>query len=443
MTGLKLSHKVSLKLAITPQLKQALYVLQLPHMALKEYLVKQISENPLLQSSDGESLDAKIKNILNSRRDAPQYDRSSSSEIIDAQLVEKHSGPSLNEHLLHQLRMSFLSEEDLSTAQELISTIDSNGYLRMPLYKLAKERNLILDKADEILKIIQFFDPPGVGARNLRECLLIQLKHKQQERSLAYKIIDCYFKELSRKKYGTIAKKLNTNIHKVKEAVNKITSLNPKPGAAFSKNTNIAIVPDFTVRIHKNNLCIDLNKTYLPKLKLNSEYRKLLNDPATTDEVRQFINSRLRNAVWLIKAMEQKQKNSLRVMRAVLGTQKQALSKGLFHLKPLTLKNIAAKTGLHISTVSRIISNKYIDTPQGTIRAKDLFSPRFITASKGAVSRSEILRKIHKLIKDGKTTKALTDRTIADTLSKSGIKISRRTITKYRNSLRISSSFLR
>jgi len=447
MKELSLSHKLNQKLLITPKLKQALYILQLPYCSFETYLQKHIAENPLLQSLSKENLEGEIKKILSSHTTSypknQTYTDRGTDEYMPFLQKESPQIQNLQDYLLQQLKMTFLNESELSIAQELVNHIDSNGYLRITIEQFAKDHDFSLDKLEPILKTIQSLEPSGIGARNLQECLLIQLKNNEQEQSLAYKIIQLHFKELAKKAYQIIAKKLRVNLEDVEKALRKIKTLNPRPGTIISEeDNNITIIPDIFVEVHGNRIRLMLNDDNLPQLKINSFYKKLLNSSTASDETTRYIKERLKNALWLIEAVKQRQNNMIKIIKAIAETQKQAVRKDLSCLKPLRLKDIAHKTGLHLSTVARIVSHKYISTPQGTIRAKDLFSPKLYLNNGGVTSRKIVLSRIQIIVLNNRQAR-LSDQAITETLHKEGIRISRRTVTKYRNLLKILPAFLR
>ncbi|MDP2938168.1 MAG: RNA polymerase factor sigma-54 [Candidatus Omnitrophota bacterium] len=447
MEKISLSHRLSPKLLITPKLKQALYILQLPYNSLEGYLKEQIAENPLLQSMSKENLEGEIKKILSSNNASYLKNQTYSGSEIDNSMQFSQKEPpqtqNLQDYLLQQLRMTFLNENELLIAEELINHIDSNGYLRVSLEQFSKERDLPLEKIEAVLRAIQSLEPSGIGARNLQECLLIQLKNDEQEQSLAYKIVQSHFKELTKKAYQIIAKKLDVSIAEVKSAIEKIKSLNPRPGTTISQEeNNVTIIPDVFVKVYSNKLRLMFNDDNLPQLKVNPFYKKLLKSSAASEETTRFIKERLKSALWLIEAVKQRQNNMIKVIKAIAEIQKQAMRKDLSYLKPLGLKDIAHKTGLHLSTVARIASNKYIATPQGTLRIKDLFSPKLTLNKGGSISRKNVLSRIKNIVCIDKQ-KPLFDQAIADILRKNGINISRRTVTKYRNLLKIPPVFLR
>lgn len=444
MEAHKLLPHVSPKLRVTTKLIQALYLLKLTISALKEYLNKSISENPLLQASDLESLYSNIKNLISSSRDSiDKTQLIAADEIGNYAEYLKSDTANLHDHLLHQLKSSFLNDDELAIGEDIIECLDSNGYLTSSLAELSQKHNIPIQMVEKVLDAIQAFDPPGVGARNLQECLLIQLRIKDMEYFLAYKIVKSFFKELSRKKFSVIAKKTSASIDKVKEALKIITSLNPKPGAVFSHDKNVAIIPDVLITKHKNRLKIELNEKELPSLNINPNYLKLLQDQNASQEVMQFITERLRNALWLKKAMEERRNNILKVMNAIVKIQKQAILNGFPHIKPLTLTEIARISGLHHSTISRIVANKYASTPQGTVKIRDLFSGKYRLSNGSVISSKNILSKIQRIIVKGNKKMPLTDKAIADILREDGIQISRRAVAKYRKKLNISSSFFR
>src|SRR3989338_9219378 len=396
MRNHNLSPRVSPKLRVTAKLIQALNLLKLATPALKEYLDKSISENPLLQASDLESLYSNIKTLIFSDHDRVSTTHlTASGEISDyAQNIESAS-INLHDHLLHQLKTSFLNDNELTIGEDII------------------------------------------------ECLLIQLKIKTMEHSLAYVIVKSFFKELARKNISLVAKKTGNSTDKLKEAMKIITSLSPKPGTVFSRDENLTVIPDAIITKHKNCLRVKLNEKELPSLNINLNYLKLLRDQNTSQEVKQFITERLKNAIWLKKAMEERRNNVLKVIHAIVKIQRDAILRGLSYLKPLTLTEIAKISSLHHSTVSRIVANTYASTPQCTIRIKDLFSGKYKLSDGSVISSKRILLKILDITLMGNKKTPLTDRAMADILRKNGIQISRRTIAKYRKKINIPSSFFR
>ncbi len=393
----KLSHKLTQRLLITPQLKQAIRLLQLSYLELKNYVEQKIAENPLLQPCQENELKSGIERMLREPIPSSQNDKtiiSNRDELPDFSEIQSQDTPTLETHLLHQLRMSLLNDDELRVGEEIIARLDENGYLRENIEALAADLKCSHVKIQKALKTIQTLEPYGVGAINLQDCLLIQLRNNEQEYSLAFRIVESYFKELARKNYGLLAKKLRVSLNAVEEAVKQITSLNPKPGAVFSCDKNIAITPDLIIERDKGRLKVSLNETGIPKLRINNHYKKLLQDPRTHDEVQKFIKNNIKNGLWLINARGQRKKNVIKVARQIVKIQKVAIVSGLSQTNPLTLKDIAVKTNLYISTVGRIVANKYALTPQGTIKLKEFFGTKYIARNGNIYSNKYLMAKI-------------------------------------------------
>jgi len=436
----KLTLQAAPKLILTPRLRQAITLLELPLPKLKAYLSQEAANNPLFQSSkeglkeslQRESLPEPSAIIPSSR----PYEADESS--LRAQTDKE---PSLHDHLSRQIRLSDLNAEGLLAAEEIIACIDSNGYLRGTPEALSRRIDCPVEKIINILNAIKYLDPPGIGAKDLQECLLIQLKSKDKTGSLEFKIIERCFKELTKKKYGLIAKKLKKAESAVRSAIKEIKRLNPRPGADFSQEISIRVTPDVIIDKRKNKIEVTLNQENLPCLRVNDSYQEILQDGEASNETKQFIKKHLVNARWLIKALNQRNQNILKVTREIAKIQKRALFQDISEVRPLTLKDIAQKTNLHLSTVGRIVKHKYALTPRGTVRLKDLFSVKYPTKSGNPISGKNIAAKIKNIA--AFANKPLTDQKIADILQKGGILISRRTVAKYRDRLRIPPSFFR
>jgi len=431
----RLLHKTTTKLILTPQLKQAISLLELPFHKLKTYLEYEAAHNPLFQSSK--------EDMLACLQEKPSRNSSvanhNGDELLTQLVQDKPIG--LHDHLCQQLRISNINNETLTIAEELVTYVDGLGYLRLSPESLSKRLDCDVTKIEEALNIIKSLDPAGVGAKDLQECLLIQLKNKGQIQSLAYQIISRYFKELARKEYHLIAKRLKIDEKQVKSTLKEIKALNPKPGVSYTHETVLPIIPDAYISGKKNKIEITVNQEALPTFRINDSYQEILHDIDTPDETKQFIRERLRNALWLIKTFSQRNQNILKVVREIAKIQKHAIFKDISATKPLTLKVIAQKTGLHLSTVGRIVAHKYISAPRGTIKLKDLFSVKYRSKDGKLVSAKHIAAKIKDITASAKIP--FTDQKIADTLQKEGIIISRRTVAKYRNKLRIPPSFFK
>jgi len=432
----RLLHKITLKLILTPQLKQAILLLELPFHKLKTYLEHETAHNPLFQSS-------KKEDILACLQEKPLRSSSVTSrngdEFLMQLLQDKPIG--LHDHLSQQLRISNINNEILTIAEELVTYVDDLGYLRLSPESLSKRLDYDVKKIKEAFNIIKTLDPDGVGAKDLQECLLMQLKNKGQIQSLAFQIVSHSFKELAQKKYHLIAKKLKVSEKQVKSALKEIRALNSKPGASYTHEMALPIIPDAYISRKKNKIEITINQKALPSLKINDCYQEILKDNDTPVEIKQFIKEHLHNALWLTKTLTQRNLNILKVVREIAKIQKHALLEDISATQPLNLKTIAQKTGLHLSTVGRIVAHKYISTPKGTIKLKDLFSVKYRSKDDKPVSAKYIAVRIKDISASAKIP--FTDQKIADTLQKEGIIISRRTVAKYRNKLHIPPSFFR
>jgi len=431
----RLLHKTTLKLILTPQLKQAISLLELPFHKLKTYLEYEAAHNPLFQSSK--------EDMLACLQEKPSRNSSvakhNGDELLTQLLQDKPIG--LHDHLCQQLRISNINNEILMIAQELITYVDDLGYLRLSPESLSKRLDCDVTKIEEALNIIKSLDPAGVGAKDLQECLLIQLRNKGRIQSLAYQIVSRCFKELAQKKYHLIAKRLKISEEQIKSTLKEIKALNPKPGASYNYETALPIISDAYISGKKNKIEITVNQEALPGFKINDCYQEILRDIDTPDETKQFIREHLHNALWLTKTLSQRNQNILKVVREIAKIQKHAIFEGISATRPLTLKVIAQKTGLHLSTIGRIVAHKHVSTPQGTIKLKDLFSVKYRSKGGKPVSAKHITVRIKDIAASAKIP--LTDQKIADTLREEGIIISRRTVAKYRNKLRVPPSFFR
>jgi len=338
-----------------------------------------------------------------------------------------------------------LSGKERTIGEYLIENLDKNGYLETDLEEIAQIKKADLRETQKLLKLIQGFEPYGVGARSLSECLLIQLNSiKDKQNSIAKAIVKKYLGELKKKKYSLIAKNLKISVDEVKEAVKDILCLEPKPGRSFGNVRDAQTVsPDVFLIPAKDGYQIKLNDDELPELRISSKYKQLLSDKKTSQETKKFLKERLEAALWLIKSVAKRHDTIRRIAETIVEIQKKALDEGHEHLKPLKLKDVADRCNLHISTVSRAVSEKYIETPNGYFRLKDFFSGEFKSEMDSSYSSENLKSEIKKLIDSEDKNNPLTDKDIAETLNKKEMKINRRTIVKYRDQLKIPPSYLR
>lgn len=345
---------------------------------------------------------------------------------------------SIFENLKRQLRLSALSGKDFEIGEYIIGNLDENGYLAVSVSEIAAEQDVPLDKVEKILKIIQTFDPTGIAARDLKECLKIQLEELGIKDPVYFEILEKHLDLLQKKKFKELAKTLDVPINKIAQVFSKISSLEPKPGRALSKEQAMYIKPDVIVKKINNKYVYMLSDGDMNNLKINSFYRKILkNGNSFSKDEKKYAVDKFRSAIWLIKNIEKRKNTILRVTEVIMERQKDFLEKGIEYLKPLTLREVAEIIKMHESTVARVTTNKYVDTPQGIFELKFFFSSGIENESGVSESSTSIKEKIQKLIEAENPKSPLSDQKIVELLSKDGLTIARRTVAKYRDQLKI------
>lgn len=471
----RLELRLSQRLILTPQLQQAIKLLQLPHLELSQFLSQELVENPLLEESfDEVSLD----DLTPEERDSMEIDDSSEDDAgapleklmnfsVDEYFEERSSDgrdmgyfnpgtvtppsfdqflfrkPDLYDHLLWQLRMSNAPEEVKKVGEIVIGNIDENGYLIASMEEIRNAAETPAEKVEEAIRLVQSFDPVGVGARSVTECLLLQLRALNLQGTVVEKIVANNMDELEKKKYASIAEQYNLPLSDIMAAVKIIEGLEPKPGRNFSNTTANYIVPDVYLAKTTEGYQIILNDEGLPRLRVNSFYRKLIQqNNAYPKEDKQFLIEKLRSAVGLLKSLDQRNRTIYRVTETLLDLQKDFFQKGVESLKPLTLKDVASALNLHESTVSRVTSNKYLSCEHGIFGFRYLFSSA-LHSGMGNVSSTSVKNVIKKIVTEEDSQKPLSDQYIAEMLKKTGVVIARRTVAKYREELGIPSQIQR
>lgn len=449
---MKLTQKMAQKMALTPQMRQALHILQLPLLELKTHLKQQMEENPLLEdtidSTSNEEIDRLIELTSKDQQGFedyfnPGYSQEEMREKQDYRESLVTRPPTLQEDLLGQLRLHLLSEMDYKIGESIIGNIDENGYLQASIDEVAETLKATSQDVGKVLSLIQTFDPPGVGARNLKECLLIQLRAKGKQGSLAYQIVENYLVDLAKNKAESIARHLKAPLRSVKESLKEISALEPKPGRPFGQIENRHILPDIIIEKIKDRYEVIINEQELPRLRISPQYKSLLNQKDTPKDTKRYLKERLSSALWLIKTVGQRQQTIRRVAECIVQLQREFFEEGKGYLKPLTLKEVADMIGRNESTVSRVVNNKYIRTPHGLFKLKYFFSGSFKTTRGETISAEAIKTQISALIDHEDPRHPLSDTKIAKHLSAQGINVARRTIAKYREKLKILPSHLR
>ena len=460
----ELSLKQTQKLVMTPEMQLSIHMLQMPLLELKETIEQELVENPMLElkketdtvnaedSSVEESLDAHIKEELEQfaklDRDWQEY-YSQAHEKEDTRgkqekrdyaetLITNNSG--LREHLFKQLHLVKLSDDDYKIGEIIINEINDDGYLQSSVNELASITNVSPKGVEKILGIIQLFDPAGVGARTIDECLLIQIKSMGKGNTYNQQMVKHHLGDIGKKSYKSIAKNINISEHEVIKEAELICSLEPKPGRQYNSLQIKYITPDITLKKadKEDEYIIIINNEELPMIRINPLYRKLVQS-CGEEKAKKFLLEKFKSAIWLLKSIKQRHATISKVTKYIIKYQKEFLEKGLSHLKPLILQEVADATEMHQSTISRAISNKYIQTPHGLLPLKYFFSG----GVSNFVSSTYIKAKIGHLIENEDRNKPISDQKIADKLNTLGIDIARRTVAKYREALNILPSSLR
>ena len=466
---LKLSQKLS------PQQIQLMKLIQLPTLDFEQKIQREIEENPALEQGQNsnddiqqenqddysDSDDINIDDYLN-YDDTPSYKlNSNNSGRAEEKNIPFSAGISFTQHLLSQLKPISLSEKKMKIAEFLVGSIDESGYIRLEtdeiIDDLAFTQNLFIsdDELDEVLKIVQDFDPPGVGALNLKDCLIIQLKRKKRTKyiDLAIEIIENSFEQFSKKHFEKLMNKYSIDETQLKEVISLISKLNPKPGGSYAGGGKPIeqVIPDFKISIENNELNLDLNYRNSPMLNISRDYDEMLkgyklekNKSKSQKEAIQFIKQKLDSAKWFIDAVKQRQQTLIITMQSIMNYQKEYfLSGDERKIKPMILKDIANEIDMDISTISRVANSKYVDTPYGTKLLKEFFSESMKTTSGEEISTIEIKKILEKIISDENKRKPETDEKLVKILNEKGYKIARRTVAKYREQLNIPVARLR
>jgi RNA polymerase sigma-54 factor len=347
---------------------------------------------------------------------------------------------SFAEQLVSQLRIATEDEKTIAIGDYIIGSLDESGYLTCELEEITGTFDVSLEEAERVLKIIQTFDPPGVGARNLQECLLIQLSTRGLQDSLAAKIIRDHFNDFKQKKYVEISKKLKIPIQEVQSQCKTISTLDPKPGLEIMAGDPQYVIPDLVVEKVDDKYVIYLNDKNIPRLRISQAYQdELLKDNSKdgNKETKEFIHSRLKSARWLIQTIEQRRRTMVKVMECIVSKQHEFFERGTAFLRPLTLQQVASEINMHESTVSRVTTNKYVQTPRGVFELKFFFSSSLGTSDGNEISAKSAKDRIRRIIEKEDSHNPLSDQKIADILKTGGLNIARRTVAKYREQLNI------
>jgi RNA polymerase sigma-54 factor len=469
----KLSLRVAQKQILTPGLVQMVSVLALNRLELREMINQEIMANPVLEElgedgvvaesyTDEAFLKAETEKVPETEAANPfdefdigsffsQYlDTGAGNSNHEREEIERpsfdkflSSPQSLADHLTWQLSVSICTENVRKIAEVIIGNLDENGYLTATLEEIAQAGNDAMEDVEEALAVVQEFDPPGVAARDLSECLLIQLKVLDPQNTLAQQIVSEHLKLLQNNQLKETARALNRPIELVKRAVDVVKRLDPRPGLRYNKTEARLVEPDIQFRKVDGDWQAFMNDDDLPQLRLSPIYRRLLARDAADREVRNYVKERFSAAIQLMKNIEQRKHTIVRVCQAILRRQHDFLDYGADHMKPMMIKEVAEEVGVHPSTVSRAVANKYAHTPQGVIELRYFFSESVNGPQGSAISLLSLKRRVKKMIEEEDSAHPFTDEQIAKKLDEEGIHVTRRTVAKYREDLRIPSTHQR
>src|SRR5437870_5688334 len=469
----RLSLRQSQRVVMTPLLQQAIQLLQLSTLELQEVVQKELLENPLLEEVQPETAEQPegkdappdvpttppSEPLSSDAAPAPTSERGTDDLPFDltAVMFDDHeerslvaqedrddlpfenmvrSVSSLTDHLDEQLRFATEDPVARQIGAEIIGNLDEDGYLRAELSEIAGRCGVGVEAVEPVLAMIQAFDPPGVAARNIQECLLIQLKSDPNPDPVSVEIVEQHFEDLTRRRYPDIARALRLPLDRVMESVEEIMGLEPKPGRRFGGNDSRYIVPDVAVHKMGTEYVVVLNEDGIPRLRVNSLYRSLLRN-SSDGEARQYVDQKLRSALWLIKSVDQRQRTLRKVTQSIVKFQREFLDKGLPYLRPLSLRDVGEDIGMHESTISRVTTNKYVETPQGLFELKFFFHSGIASGDGEMVSSVSVKKMIQDLLANEDPSKPLSDQEVALILKGRGLTIARRTVAKYREELGI------
>ncbi len=463
---LRQSMNLSQTLRMTPQLQQAIKLLQLSRMELETAVRKELEENPILEETQdlkeedlqrtkeaADTVDPQAENTSNdqdpqkqdefewesyleNQYKPPQQSGSGNEEIMNYENVITTT-ENLHDYLNWQAKMFGFAEDELALAELLINYIDDDGYILTPLSEIAESEKLNVQDLEDILKFVQEFDPPGVGARNLKECLLIQAKAVEEDTNDLVTLLNNHLKDLEKKNFDAIAKALGKDISEVADMCKIIYAMDPKPGRAYAPQDTQYVMPDAYVYKVGDDYMVSLNEDGLPRLKISNFYRNMLKGSGGNEKTQDYIQEKLRSAVWLIKSIHQRQRTIYKVTESIVKHQRDFLDKGAGFIKPMVLRDIANDIGMHESTVSRVTTAKYVHTPQGIFELKYFFNSGISTSDGESLASESVKLKIKELISKENHKSPLSDQQLVDLLKKEGIEIARRTVAKYRDVLKI------
>lgn len=449
MAGMQQVAGMALQQTLSPQMQQSLNILQAPLTELRALVDTELRSNPALEEVSPEKTDltetqetSKLDEQWNeyyAQRSEPWTRESLErrQHFLDSQVRP----PTLSEHLLDQLRTASWPREDAEIAVEIIGNLDDGGYLRVDVNELATFLDTLPEDVERVLFKVQEFDPPGVGARTLAECLLLQLKNQGRQYATETRIVKHYLDELGRKKLTEIAKALDIEVAEVQHAAEIIARLDPSPGRAYAPDTNQIVTPEVIVERDGEDYSVNLNSDEIPRLRISDDYKDMLS--GNSKEVRDYLRDKIRGGNFFIKSIQQRQQTILNIAKEIVERQQDFMDLGPAHLKPMTMSQVAESVGVHETTVSRAAAGKFIATPQGIFEMKYFFTHGYTNSDGETVSNESVRQAIAQIVREENQRHPYSDQDIVKMLSERGLGVARRTVAKYREQLGLLPSHLR
>jgi RNA polymerase sigma-54 factor len=484
--GLQLSQRLTQSLVLSPQLQHSLALLQAPTLELKALVEQELEQNPVLEeiaapetelqdkpapeddeapaeppfeAASEQGVEVPVDDFQAEFDQLVQLDQEWRDHFSQANVSVRRSpeeeekrqfmfdsltaGTSLAEALMEQVRETNLTDEQRGIAELIVGNIDDYGYCKTSVEELSTTTSLPAEKISEVLKIIRTFDPPGVGAGDLRECLMLQLERAGRQESLEYRIVRDFMNELGKRRIPEIARGTGQPIEEVQAALARISRLEPRPGRAFLPDNDQYVLPEVFVQRNGDDFVVTTNDEQIPHLRISNTYKDLMARGGNPPEVKNYIREKIRAGKFLIKSLHQRQQTILNIAREIVQRQREFMDKGLAHLKPMTMAQIAGVVGVHETTVSRAVSGKYMQTPQGIFEMRFFFTAGLHSSAGADVSNASVKDMIAEIFRNEDTARPLPDQEVVAMLAAKGITIARRTVAKYRDELHILPSNLR
>jgi RNA polymerase sigma-54 factor len=452
--------RLSLKLQLSPQLIELLKLLQLPRLELEQLIRTELEQNPLLEELEPDE-DEEPEPEQEPAEDTGSKDEMDWAEYLqddvdhgykpDRRKIEDFTqqipalAAGLRDHLMTEVHLKMETEEEMSIGEYIVDSLDDDGYLRsVTVEEIAKALNVEQEKVESVLARIQAFDPPGVGARDLRECLLIQLRSKGKGDGIEIKIVENHLNDLKNKRYQAITRDLKINDKALQKAIDVIASLQPRPGSGAWGTEVRYVTPDVLIDKTEDEYRVFLNETNIPHLRISRSYQDVITDlKGRSKQEKDFVRQRLASARFLINGLDERRRTIMKVMSFITENQKDFLERGVSALRPMTLKTVADALGIHESTVSRVVRGKYVQTPHGVFELKYFFSGSVKSDRSDDVSARSVRARIADLIKNEDSKRPLSDKKIGELLKREGYDVARRTVGKYREEMKILPSKMR